>query len=244
MPNSQHYNEKLDRAIRHAAHAVTYEWPNVIEADDLAQELWVKVLESPATQELLDGKTSRELINLLARMGHRIASRYRTNNARFSNQIRYSVDDIKAALSGLSLWPEITDDIELGLAALRDRNERYAEAIQAFVRNEPPPTEADRKRRDRAIEALTEETNAAIRRLFDAYTPEPGKTLRHGPGTKRTAPAPTVDNAKNVFDSEFNSMPGIDMYRSWVEPDMYPNEQPARVENWSTYDREDCWNGS
>ncbi|MGW0245091.1 hypothetical protein ACWDYH_00475 [Nocardia goodfellowii] len=236
-------NHELDKVIRRAANAVVYEWPNVIEADDLAQELWVKILESPATQDVLAEKTSREQMNLLARMGHRIASRYRNNNLRFSVQVRYSAEDIKDALTGRSLWPEIIDDITLGIDALRQRNAGYADAIQRI--REPDSeamTPADRKRRERAIEALTETTNAVVRQLFAAYTDEPGKTLGDGPGTRPKA-TQANPNAKSIFDSEFNSMPGIDMYRSWVEPEMYPEESPARVGNWSQYDREDCGNG-
>ncbi|WP_156161938.1 hypothetical protein [Nocardia vulneris] len=238
--------EELNKVIRRAANAVVYEWPSIIEADDLAQELWIQVLESPATYAFLEDKTARERMNLLCRMGHRIAVRHRNNNVRFSIQVQYGVDDIKAALTGQSLWPEIAEDIARGLAALQERDEdysdRYVESIQAFVHNEAPATEAERKRRSRAFVALTEETNAGVRRLFSAYEAEPARTLGDGPGTKRRTFA-EVSSPKSVFDSEFNSMPGIDMYRSWVEPDMYPNEQPARVENWSTYDREDCWNG-
>lgn len=39
----------------------------------------------------------------------------------------------------------------------------------------------------------------------------------------------------NIFDSLFT---GFDMYRSWVIPEMYPNERRARIENWSKDDLE------
>lgn len=29
-----------------------------------------------------------------------------------------------------------------------------------------------------------------------------------------------------------------DMYRSWVFPEGYPDERPARIDNWSAEDRE------
>ncbi|WP_232535630.1 hypothetical protein [Nocardia terpenica] len=225
--------------INRAAHAVVLEWPGVIDADDLAQELWVQVWESQATRTLLEGKPARERMNLLCRMGHRIAAGYRSDNARFSAQVRYSVDDIKDALSGRSLWSEITEDIALGMKGLRERNDRYADAIERYVRKVPPETEADRKRRDRAIEALADETNAAVRQLFDGFEARPGRTLGDGPGSKRRAFPQDVNNSKNIFDPEFNGSPRLDMYRSWVDPEMYPDERPARIENWDTYSRAD-----
>lgn len=41
-----------------------------------------------------------------------------------------------------------------------------------------------------------------------------------------------------IFDGLLNGMPRIDMYRSWVMPELYPQERPARIDNWSDDDRE------
>lgn len=245
-------NEEINRVVYRAARAVALEWPGVIEVDDLAQELWVQILESPATQEILSNKSARDQMNLLARMGHRTAARYRNDSARFSNQVRYSVDDIKDALTGRSLWPEIVDDIALGMDALRGRNASYADAIEMYLSDTRPTGEVFRKRLQRAIEALTDETNAAVRQLFDGaiptnavtedeYVASPFRTASDGPGSKRRTFPKDVNNSKSIFDAEFNAIPGIDMYRSWVEPEMYPDERPARIENWTEYDREDTW---
>ncbi|WP_342760405.1 hypothetical protein [Nocardia arthritidis] len=67
------------------------------------------------------------------------------------------------------------------------------------------------------------------------------RTLNDGPGSKRRVFPEAVNNSQNIFDSEFNGIPGIDMYRSWVQPEMYPRERPARIETWHENDREDCW---
>ncbi|MFE2997962.1 hypothetical protein ACFXG4_23450 [Nocardia sp. NPDC059246] len=235
-------NEELDKVFKKASEWVTYSWPGVIESDDLAQELWLWYLTRPSVAERFQRATRRECLQLAASHGHQIAAGIRTDNARFSNQVQYSVGDIKDALAGRSRWPEILEDITRGMEALRERNDNYADAIEKIKRPDGETmTPAERKRRERAIEALTEETNAGIRQLFDGYTPEPGKTLGDGPGSKRRV-FPNDVSSKNIFDSEFNGIPGIDMYRSWVEPEMYPDEGPALVDNWSEYDREDCWN--
>lgn len=40
-----------------------------------------------------------------------------------------------------------------------------------------------------------------------------------------------------VFDSGLNGMPGIQMYRAWVHPDIYPNERQPVLSNWSAEDK-------
>lgn len=41
----------------------------------------------------------------------------------------------------------------------------------------------------------------------------------------------------NIFDSGFNGARS-EMYRAQVHPDMFPDEKPMRIENWSQQDRE------
>lgn len=39
----------------------------------------------------------------------------------------------------------------------------------------------------------------------------------------------------NIFDIEITR---LELYRSYVVPELYPNERPARVDNWPAEDRE------
>ncbi|GAB4588692.1 hypothetical protein [Nocardia sp. IFM 10818] len=43
---------------------------------------------------------------------------------------------------------------------------------------------------------------------------------------------------RDIFEAEFNGTGGIEQYRSWVFPDLHPNEKPARLENWPNQDIE------
>ncbi|WP_228798435.1 hypothetical protein [Nocardia cyriacigeorgica] len=43
------------------------------------------------------------------------------------------------------------------------------------------------------------------------------------------------NHALNVFDPEFS---GLEMYRAWVMPELYPNQPQPRLENWSKEDLE------
>lgn len=41
-----------------------------------------------------------------------------------------------------------------------------------------------------------------------------------------------------IFDGLLNGMPGIEMYRSWVIPELNPYMPQPRLENWSAEDLE------
>lgn len=43
--------------------------------------------------------------------------------------------------------------------------------------------------------------------------------------------------ATDLFSGALNSAARIDMYRSWLYPDLYPNERGAVLQNWSPEDK-------
>lgn len=55
-----------------------------------------------------------------------------------------------------------------------------------------------------------------------------------GPGVREVKiPGPSNDPGLNLFDPEMQGVERLDMYRSWVFPDLYPKERPACRDNWS-----------
>lgn len=42
----------------------------------------------------------------------------------------------------------------------------------------------------------------------------------------------------NIIDSTFNGMPGSEMYRAQLFPELYPHQRQMRLENWSLDDLE------
>ncbi|ABE67373.1 hypothetical protein PBI_CHE12_54 [Mycobacterium phage Che12] len=42
----------------------------------------------------------------------------------------------------------------------------------------------------------------------------------------------------NLLDPTFNGMPGSEMYRAEVFPELFPHQKPMRLENWSQDDLE------
>lgn len=41
-----------------------------------------------------------------------------------------------------------------------------------------------------------------------------------------------------MLDSTFNGMPGSEMYRAQVFPELWPHEKPMLIDNWSEEDIE------
>ncbi|MFE7717534.1 hypothetical protein ACFU44_00660 [Nocardia rhizosphaerihabitans] len=242
--------EDIDKAFRKAAEWVTYSWPGVISAEDLSQELWVWYLERPSIRDRFDSAPYTEVVQIAAAQAHKIASEAREDNARFSSQITYSIEDIKDALRGKSLSRELLSDLAAGMDALRERAEgEYVDAIEArYFEKVMPATQADRDRLKNAHKALAEETNRVVRAKFDgprrvyeaAKNQGQYRTSGDGPGSKRRV-FPEVNNSKNIFDPEFSDMPGSSMYQHWVYEDQHPTERNARLENWSADDFADTW---
>lgn len=42
----------------------------------------------------------------------------------------------------------------------------------------------------------------------------------------------------NIFDGQFNGLARGSMYRAWVFPDVFPEERPAMIPNWSDEEKE------
>lgn len=42
----------------------------------------------------------------------------------------------------------------------------------------------------------------------------------------------------NIMDSVFNGMGGSELYRAQVFPELFPNQKPMLIENWSAQDLE------
>ncbi|WP_431941630.1 hypothetical protein [Nocardia grenadensis] len=234
-------NEELNKIFRKAADSVSYTWPEVIEVDDLAQELWIWYLESPSVRRMLAGLPKHEGYNLIVRQGHNLASAARDRNARFSGRIRYIPADVVCMLESRGrISPEMRDDLEDGMNALRDRTGTHTAALTArFVNKAIPESKTEQKQLERAVNALTEEMNRAVRAKFERMTPIPGGTLGDGPGTRRTAFPNDFDQVpRNIFDDEFRGEE-MDQYRGWVQPEIFPEVRPALVENWDEYAQED-----
>lgn len=174
--------EELDREIHKAAISVTNNWPGVITTDDLVQELWVKILESPKYQEQMKNSDAALRMEFLKRLGMQVAGREVSSFELFSGNVYYGTDHVRNLLeAGLltisrrelgAMKETLTDFIDLhsAFAHMKVVSPEYARAIWAdYVDGEAPESGADKRRRQRAVVSLTDQMNQAHRRRYAEY---------------------------------------------------------------------------
>ncbi|AGK87254.1 helix-turn-helix DNA-binding domain protein [Mycobacterium phage BuzzBuzz] len=214
--------ERLSKPIRRAAKIVASQWPGVIEADDLEQTLYLKLLESPGTVDKALALEPKAKDRFLVRMGHQIASQERTDYAYYKGSYRYSLAEVKkllksGALKGLELDPEVQTydsdggkpqggeskppinaavlDLRAALEALRGRNEAYADAlVKRYLFDEFAETKSEEDALRRGTEALTDEMNR-VRRVEHV-------TRDDGPGTRQSV---RRESARYVSKSQWDN---------------------------------------
>ncbi|AVJ50800.1 hypothetical protein SEA_GEMMA_56 [Mycobacterium phage Gemma] len=198
--------ERLSKSTKRAAKIVASQWPGVIEADDLEQTLYLKLLESPGTVDKVLDLEPKAKDRFLVRMGHQIASQERTDYAYYKGSYRYSLAEVKkllkaGALKGLELDPEVQTydsegskphggeskppvdsavlDLRTALDALRERNETYADAVvKRYLFDEFAETKSEENALRNGTEALTDEMNRVHR--VNHVTRDDGPGTRQG----------------------------------------------------------------
>lgn len=99
------YIEDIKRASRKAA----YDWPNCLTADDVTQELAMRLIEAPGAVERMRAVTDGERYKTLCFWANQIQSKERDALAVFNGRYKYSLDDIRDLLeSGVLVDCDIT----------------------------------------------------------------------------------------------------------------------------------------
>ncbi len=91
-------NETLGKEIRKAAKSVAFQWPGIVGQEDMEQLLRVHLLETPGSVEKILGMGDAAKYRAVIGIGHQLASKERANYEHFSNNFRYSVNEVKALL--------------------------------------------------------------------------------------------------------------------------------------------------
>ena len=179
--------EELDREIAKAAVSVVNGWPGVMEADDLIQEIWIKVLESPKYQEQMKESEPALRMEFLKRLGMQIAGREVSSYELFSGNVYYGTDHVRSLLeAGLltinrrdlgGMKETLTDFIDLHDAFdhMKSVSQEYAQAIWSnYVEGVAPGNGARERKLRRAVASLTDNMNQAHRRRYAEYEDGPG----------------------------------------------------------------------
>ena len=168
--------------MRKAAKRVSFEWPGVVEAEDLEQEIWMHLLKKPATQQKLAEMSQKPRLRALRRIGHQIASEYRASYEVFSANIFYPTREVRNILDSAaaptgeeevpgSLTHTEQMDLVAGFERLAQKNPPYARYLEgAYFTGERAhkyPMELTR-----AVDALTNHMNSVHRERDAEYESE------------------------------------------------------------------------
>ncbi|WP_144311929.1 RNA polymerase sigma factor [Actinopolyspora erythraea] len=181
---------EIEGYVDKAANAVAFEWPGVVDAEDLRQDIWVRLLESPKWQENVRDADPALKVDILKRLATQIASDCANDYERFSGNAFYGTNHVRYLLESgvltidrdeLSTTSEtLTEFIDThdAYAALQSRSPQYSEIIwQCFVlKTFDKNTSTARSQLSRAVRAMTDLMNQANRRRVAEY--------EHGPGSR------------------------------------------------------------
>jgi hypothetical protein len=84
--------------IRKVSKKAESDWPGVVRAEDLEQEVYLHILESPSTLRDLVAMNQTSRYRTLHKIAQRIASRERSDYELYSGNFRYSVGEVQSLL--------------------------------------------------------------------------------------------------------------------------------------------------
>lgn len=172
-------NVDLAEEIRRAARSTAAQWPGVIDADDVEQQTWMRLLEAPTYRNDLEKMDEGERKNALHWIGHQIALGERDDYDLFAGQWHYSTNEVRQLLGEGVLTverkrprPEYVD-LDEAFDAL---DEHHAETLwRAYASKDlDRSTGAARKGLQRAVDALTDGMNHVYRNRVSSYAEGPG----------------------------------------------------------------------
>jgi hypothetical protein len=199
----------MKNEVTKAAKTVAFQWPGIVEADDLEQDITLHLLESPGSVEkLLRDFDDRQRLNAIIKIGHKIASEERTDYELFSGNFRYSVNEVKQILEDRVLHNESPElgsnwsvadytssggefadtvntklatetDLRRGMDRLRKVNSGYAEVIDRRYLKDEVFAKEDEASRTRLSRALTALTTQMNRSYKQQFMERPD-----GPGSR------------------------------------------------------------
>lgn len=173
--------QDLYPTIRRAARSVAFQWPGVVEEDDVEQSIATHLWERPGSLVKVSQMEDRPQYRAIVGIGHQIASQERTDYDYYKGSYRYGVDEVKSLLKrGVLIEPvdgfyDAVFDLMEGLEAMWKRNQRYVDSIVSrYADLAYPSSGADKKRLSDALTELTNEMNKSNKRRYVERDDGPG----------------------------------------------------------------------
>lgn len=170
-----HMIDDWKKDLRKVARKVESDWPGVVEADDIVQEVCLHILERPGTQRDLSEMDPNSRYRTIHKIAQRIASQERDAYDVFSGKFRYSVDEVRKLLEepadpptdGIGSGWSVGDQIRSGGEHSDQTGDQAVENIRVCERQKLLAESLAELKRDneRQFEALRS-------RFFDGTVPD------------------------------------------------------------------------
>ncbi|QFG12555.1 RNA polymerase sigma factor [Mycobacterium phage Toaka] len=171
----QHHDalQALYPVIQRAAKSVAFQWPGVVEEDDMVQLIAQDLWERPRSLMKLAAQDDAGQYKAVVFWGHRLANQERTDYDHYKGTYKYSVDEVKSLLSRGVLTQDIegfTDaviDLIDGLEAMSPKTPQYVDAITLrYADGEVPKVTKAKDALKNGLTALTNAMNSSNKRRF------------------------------------------------------------------------------
>lgn len=172
------YSEEAERAVQLAARSAASSWRGVAEYEDIHQDLWLFLLETPSVQN----KPSEELEKILRWKANSLCKQAQVDYEHFSGNFQYTPGDVRAGAVSMMEFdgaPEEQADYDLAIEILWKHKPEKFEDLDSWFGNPDGWDQAVpsvRKRAQRMFDALADAMND-VRRARE-------RNKADGPGTK------------------------------------------------------------
>lgn len=171
-------HHKIKDKVRNAAASASKRWNGLLDADDIEQELWLFIAETPSAQVYLSDSGNNQVRRALRQRADVICSKERIDYDKFSGNWHYSPAEVRTLLKDVFAEQDIPSeefiDLQTGMEQLRDKHPEYHETVIRVFFQEDRDVPAMKK--SRAVDKLT----ALMNRTRTTRAVE----RTEGPGTK------------------------------------------------------------
>lgn len=176
--------EDLLTLAKAAARRVSFQWPSVIEEDDLAQDVVLRLLDSPGALQRIETEDEISVKAFMVKVAHQVASDQMVDYDHFSGNYLYDTVEVRVLLEEQAwllksnkLSAEIMDLKEAMKNLVKKNSGYYADLVNKYQHEIDYSDNTGKSRIRRGVASLTEEMNwIGVRRRKDFI---------EGPGSRK-----------------------------------------------------------
>ncbi|BBY34925.1 hypothetical protein [Mycolicibacter minnesotensis] len=163
----------LDSKIRKAARSVAFQWPTVVDRDEVYQMIYERLLKTNGSVKKILAMAPDAQYRAIVGIGHQLASQERADYDLFKGSYRYSVSEVRNVLTAgvlveeFDFWMDTVHDLLEALEALHRRTPQYVDAIVSrYAEFKIPAETAGKDALKNGVTSLVAEMNKSNKRRF------------------------------------------------------------------------------